>query len=53
MNAYALGCTDEDLGKELMAMQESGIEIDRMESYHGSTQTKSKILVSEVIMLVN
>lgn len=31
-----------------MAMQESGIEIDRMESYHGSTQTKSKILVSEV-----
>uniref|UniRef100_A0A0D3BWV9 DUF7876 domain-containing protein n=1 Tax=Brassica oleracea var. oleracea TaxID=109376 RepID=A0A0D3BWV9_BRAOL len=48
MNAYALGCTDEDLRKELMAMKESGLEIDRMESYHGSTQTKSKILMSEV-----
>ncbi|KAJ0258012.1 Orotidine 5'-phosphate decarboxylase [Hirschfeldia incana] len=48
VNAYALGCTDEDLRKELMAMKESGLEIDRMESYHGSTQTKSKILLSEV-----
>lgn len=52
MNAYALGCTDEDLRKELMAMKESGFEIDRMESCHGSTQTKSKILLSEVSMLV-
>ncbi|CAH2047994.1 unnamed protein product [Thlaspi arvense] len=49
VNAYALGCTDEDLRKELMAMKESGLEIERMESYyHGSTQTKSKILLSEV-----
>ncbi|ESQ29200.1 hypothetical protein EUTSA_v10023639mg [Eutrema salsugineum] len=48
VNAYALGCTEEDLRKELMAMQESGLEIERVESYHGSTQTKSKILLSEV-----
>ncbi|KAF8084438.1 hypothetical protein N665_0717s0005 [Sinapis alba] len=48
VNAYALGCTDEDLRKELMAMQESGLEIERVESYYGSTQTKSKILLSEV-----
>ncbi|KAL1213263.1 hypothetical protein V5N11_022679 [Cardamine amara subsp. amara] len=48
VNAYALGCTDEDLRKELMAMKESGLEIERMESYHGSTQTKSKISLSEV-----
>ncbi|XP_022575117.1 uncharacterized protein BNAA03G59840D isoform X2 [Brassica napus] len=50
VNAYALGCTDEDLRKELMAMKESGLEIERVESYQvqGSTQTKSKILLSEV-----
>lgn len=55
VNAYALGCTDEDLRKELMAMKESGLEIERVESYQvqGSTQTKSKILLSEVSKLVN
>jgi len=48
VNAYALGCTDEDLRKELMAMKDSGLEIERMENYGGSTQTKSKITLSEV-----
>ncbi|XP_023643582.1 uncharacterized protein LOC17894025 [Capsella rubella] len=48
VNAYSLGCTDEDLRKELIAMKESGLELERMESYHGSTQTKSKISLSEV-----
>ncbi|CAA7046705.1 unnamed protein product [Microthlaspi erraticum] len=48
VNAYALGCTDEDLRKELVAMKESGFEIEQTESYHGSTQTKSNILLSEV-----
>ncbi|EOA34002.1 hypothetical protein CARUB_v10021498mg, partial [Capsella rubella] len=47
VNAYSLGCTDEDLRKELIAMKESGLELERMESYHGSTQTKSKISLSE------
>ncbi|XP_010418206.1 PREDICTED: uncharacterized protein LOC104703826 [Camelina sativa] len=48
VNAYALGCTDEDLRKELIAMKESGLVIGRLESYHGSTQTKSKISLSEI-----
>uniref|UniRef100_A0A1J3GW30 DUF7876 domain-containing protein n=1 Tax=Noccaea caerulescens TaxID=107243 RepID=A0A1J3GW30_NOCCA len=48
VNAYSLGCTDEDLRKELVAMKESGFEIEQAESYHGSTQTKSNILLSEV-----
>ncbi|CAJ1941372.1 unnamed protein product [Sphenostylis stenocarpa] len=48
VNAYALGCTDEGLRKELMDMKNSGIEIDVMQSYGGSTSLKSKIVSEEV-----
>uniref|UniRef100_K7L3Y1 DUF7876 domain-containing protein n=1 Tax=Glycine max TaxID=3847 RepID=K7L3Y1_SOYBN len=48
VNAYALGCTDEGLRKELMDMKNSGIEIDVMQSYGGSTSLKSKIISEEV-----
>lgn len=48
VNAYALGCTDEGLRKELKAMKESGVEIEAMQSYGGSTSLESKILSEEV-----
>ncbi|XP_058072429.1 uncharacterized protein LOC131221251 isoform X2 [Magnolia sinica] len=48
VNAYALGCTDEGLRKELMDMKDSGIEIESMETYGGSTSLKSKIFSEEV-----
>ncbi|KAL2339203.1 hypothetical protein Fmac_013649 [Flemingia macrophylla] len=48
VNAYALGCTDEGLRKELMDMKNSGIEIEVMQSYGGSTSLKSKIISEEV-----
>ncbi|XP_010546718.1 PREDICTED: uncharacterized protein LOC104818712 [Tarenaya hassleriana] len=48
VNAYALGCTDEGLRKELNAIKESGMEIEGMESDSGSTRTKSIISVDEV-----
>lgn len=48
VNAYALGCSDEGLRKELIAIKESGIEIEAMESYGGSTSLKSKICAEEV-----
>ncbi|NP_001242207.1 uncharacterized protein LOC100813904 [Glycine max] len=48
VNAYALGCTDEGLRKELVDMKNSGIEIDVMQSYGGSTSLKSKIISEEV-----
>lgn len=48
VNAYALGCTAEDLRKELISMKESGVEIEAMEDYGGSTSLKSKILFEEV-----
>ncbi|XP_022723220.1 uncharacterized protein LOC111280272 [Durio zibethinus] len=48
VNAYALGCTDKGLRKEFNAMKESGIEIEAMQSYGGSTSLKSKICVEEV-----
>ncbi|KAK6269038.1 hypothetical protein QUC31_013198 [Theobroma cacao] len=48
VNAYALGCTDEGLRKELIAMKESGIEIEAMQNYGGSTSLKSKICAEEV-----
>ncbi|XP_059292938.1 uncharacterized protein LOC132046354 [Lycium ferocissimum] len=53
VNAYALGCTDEGLRKELIALKESGAEIEAMETYGGSTSLKSMILskgVDECIM---
>ncbi|OVA03395.1 hypothetical protein BVC80_205g25 [Macleaya cordata] len=48
VNAYALGCTDEGLRKELTDMKDSGIEIKRMQNYGGSTSLKSKIFSEEV-----
>lgn len=48
VNAYALGCTDEGLRKELTAMKESGVEIEAMQSYGGGTSLKSKIFSEEV-----
>ncbi|GMH26878.1 hypothetical protein Nepgr_028721 [Nepenthes gracilis] len=48
VNAYALGCTDEGLRKELTNMKESGIEIEAIESYRGSRSLKSKIFSDEV-----
>nr|GLL45640.1 uncharacterized protein LOC109169681 [Ipomoea trifida] len=48
VNAYALGCTDEGLRKELIALKESGVEIEAMQTYGGSTSLKSKIFSSEV-----
>ncbi|XP_021688483.2 uncharacterized protein LOC110670672 isoform X2 [Hevea brasiliensis] len=48
VNAYALGCTDEGLRKELNAMRESGVEIEALQNYGGSTSVKSKIFRKEV-----
>ncbi|KAJ8545680.1 hypothetical protein K7X08_018263 [Anisodus acutangulus] len=48
VNAYALGCTDEGLRKELISLKESGVEIEAMETYGGSTSFKCKILSEEV-----
>ncbi|KAL4019733.1 hypothetical protein IC575_018489 [Cucumis melo] len=48
VNAYALGCTDEGLRKELIDMKEAGLEIEVMQSYGGSTGLKSKIISGEI-----
>ncbi|XP_077243688.1 orotidine 5'-phosphate decarboxylase [Tasmannia lanceolata] len=48
VNAYALGCTDEGLRKELMDMKDSGVEIEGMQTYGGTTSLKSKIYFEEV-----
>ncbi|KAL7604579.1 uncharacterized protein LOC111907860 isoform X1 [Lactuca sativa] len=48
VNAYALGCTDEGLRKELTNIKESGIEIQEMQTYGGATGLKSKICYQEV-----
>lgn len=48
VNAYALGCTDEGLRKELVDLKDSGVEIDAMQTYGGSTSLKSKIGSEEV-----
>uniref|UniRef100_A0A7N0UHH6 DUF7876 domain-containing protein n=2 Tax=Kalanchoe fedtschenkoi TaxID=63787 RepID=A0A7N0UHH6_KALFE len=48
VNAYALGCTDEGLRKELIDMKELGTEIEALESFGGSTSLKSKIGMQEV-----
>ncbi|XP_020541258.1 uncharacterized protein LOC105649315 isoform X2 [Jatropha curcas] len=48
VNAYALGCSDEGLRKELNAMKESGLEIEAMQNYRGSTSVKSKIFAKEI-----
>lgn len=48
VNAYAVGCTEEGLRKELTAIRESGVEIEALQNYGGSTSVKSKILAEEV-----
>ncbi|XP_028755223.1 uncharacterized protein LOC114714636 [Neltuma alba] len=48
VNAYALGCTDEGIRKELNDMKDSGVEIEAMRSYGGSTSLKSKIISEEL-----
>ncbi|KAI4295914.1 hypothetical protein L6164_035910 [Bauhinia variegata] len=48
VNAYALGCTDEGLRKELTDMKDSGVEIEMLQSYGGSTSLKFKIISQEV-----
>ncbi|KAK9084802.1 hypothetical protein Sjap_025213 [Stephania japonica] len=48
VNAYALGCTDEGLKKELIDIKDSGVEIEGIQTYGGSTSLKSKILSEEV-----
>ncbi|XP_076943493.1 uncharacterized protein LOC143613755 [Bidens hawaiensis] len=48
VNAYALGCTDEGLRKELTHMKESSFEIEEMQTYGGGTSLKSKICYEEV-----
>ncbi|XP_030967786.1 uncharacterized protein LOC126727071 isoform X1 [Quercus robur] len=48
VNAYALGCTDEGLRKELNDLRESGVEIEAMQGYGGTTSLKSKIISEEV-----
>ncbi|XP_031270787.1 uncharacterized protein LOC116142905 [Pistacia vera] len=48
VNAYALGCTNEGIRKELIALKESGIEIEAMQIYGGGTSLKSKIFSEEV-----
>ena len=48
VNAYALGCTDEGLRKELADMKESGVEIEAMRSFGGNTSLKSRIASEEV-----
>ncbi|KAJ7946309.1 Orotidine 5'-phosphate decarboxylase [Quillaja saponaria] len=47
VNAYALGCTDEGLRKELTDIKDSGIEIEAMQNYGGRTSLKSKIISEE------
>lgn len=46
--AYALGCTDEGLRKELNDMMNSGTEIEGLEIYGGGTSLRFKILSEEV-----
>lgn len=48
VNAYALGCTDEGLRKELIRMKDSGSEIEGLQSHSGGTTLKFEILTEEV-----
>ncbi|KAF8775675.1 hypothetical protein HU200_004457 [Digitaria exilis] len=47
VNAYALGCTDEGLRKELMVIKDSGLEIEGLGSY-GGTNLKFRVHSSEI-----
>lgn len=48
VNAYALGCTEDGLRRELIELKESGIEVDVAQTCNISTSTKSKICTNEV-----
>ncbi|KAJ3699974.1 hypothetical protein LUZ61_003679 [Rhynchospora tenuis] len=48
VNAYALGCTEEGLRKELIDMKESGTEIEGLQIHGGGTTVKFKVLYEEV-----
>ncbi|KAL6637838.1 hypothetical protein ACP70R_025410 [Stipagrostis hirtigluma subsp. patula] len=48
VNAYALGCTDEGLRKELLDIKDSGLEIEGLGPYGGGTSFKYKIHSFEV-----
>ncbi|GER44924.1 bifunctional protein BirA [Striga asiatica] len=48
VNAYALGCTELGLRKELTDMKESGVEIEAMQDYGGNMSLKSRIFSQEV-----
>ncbi|CAN6457461.1 unnamed protein product [Victoria cruziana] len=48
VNAYALGCTDEGLRKELMDLKSSGVHVEGVQAYGGPTSLKSKIFSEEV-----
>ncbi|CAA6668685.1 unnamed protein product [Spirodela intermedia] len=47
VNAYALGCTDEGLRKELLNLKETGVEIEGLRAYGGATSLKYKVLSEE------
>ncbi|KAH7652270.1 hypothetical protein IHE45_19G006100 [Dioscorea alata] len=48
VNAYALGCTDEGLRKELISMKDSNTEIEELQNYGGGTSIRFKILSEEI-----
>ncbi|CAA0826507.1 Unknown protein [Striga hermonthica] len=48
VNAYALGCTELGLRKELTDMKESGVEIEAMQAYGETMGLKSRIFSQEV-----
>ncbi|KAJ0975550.1 hypothetical protein J5N97_017515 [Dioscorea zingiberensis] len=48
VNAYALGCTDEGLRKELISVKDSNTEIEGLQSYGGGTSIRFKILSEEI-----
>lgn len=47
VNAYALGCTDDGLRKELINLKEFGVEIEGLDKYGGRTSLKYKIFSEE------
>lgn len=48
MNAYALGCTDEGLRKELINIKDSGAEVEGLQTDYGGTTVKLEIVTKEV-----
>ncbi|XP_031473982.1 uncharacterized protein LOC116246304 [Nymphaea colorata] len=48
VNAYALGCTDEGLRRELMDLKGSGGHVEGVQAYGGTTSLKSKTFSEEV-----